>query len=139
MRNAWVLPFWSIALGLLLLAACAPAQRAVPAAEPVFYAAEASDVFGSVVLAISTSPGLEGSGGWVITSADAQGGFVRAETDVVTRGGFLRADTMRTESVTVVIAPAGANRTQVVIQRTSGAESLAERISSELRTRYGLN
>ncbi len=139
MRNPWLLSSWSIVVGLLLVAACAPAPRAVPAAEPVFYAAESNEVFGSVVLAISTSPGLEGSGGWVITSADAQGGFVRAETDVVTPGGFLRADSVRTESVTVVIAPAGTNRTQVVIQRTVGAEPLAERISTELRARYGLN
>ena len=138
MRQRWLLLSWSIACGLFLVA-CVPTQRTVPAAEPVFYAAEPSEVFGSVILAISTSPGLDDSGGWVITSADAQGGFVRAETDVVTPGGFLRTESVRTESVTVVVAPAGENRTQVVIQRTSGGEQLAERIRSELRSRYGLN
>jgi len=136
MRTSWLL--WSIPF-VLLVAACSPVARTVPAADPVFYAAEPSEVIGTVIQAISTSPGLDDSGGWLITAADTQGGFVRAETDVVTPGGFLRADTVRTESITVVVSPAGANRTQVVIQRTSGAEELAERITRELRARYGLN
>ncbi len=136
MRTSWLL--WSILFGLLL-ASCSPAVRTVPAADPGFYAAEPNEVIGSVIQAISTSPGLDNSGGWLITEADTQGGFVRAETDVVTPGGFLRADVVRTESVTVVISPAGSNRTQVIIQRTSGAEDLAERITRELRARYGLN
>lgn len=130
---------WSVMAIGFFLASCAPAPRAVPAPDPVFFAAEPSEVMGTVILAISTAPGLDDSGGWLITAADTQGGFVRAETDVVTPGGFLRSNTVRTESVTIVVSPAGEQRSQVVIQRTSGAEPLAERIQRELRARYGLN
>ena len=138
MRKPWQLLSLTVVFGFLL-ASCAPAPRAVPAPDPVFFAAEPSEVMGTVILAISTAPGLDDSGGWLITAADTQGGFVRAETDVVTPGGFLRSSTVRTESVTIVVSPAGERRSQVVIQRTSGAEPLAERIQRELRARYGLN
>lgn len=113
----------------IALAACAPA--AVPAAEPVFYQASAEDVYAAVVQAISTSPGLGGSDGWVITESDAAGGFVRAETTV---RGFLGAT--RTESVSVVVSQATGGRTQVVIQRSGGAGSLAERIGTELDLKF---
>jgi hypothetical protein len=128
-----------LAVPLLLLAACAPAPSVVPAPDPVFFAAEPIDVAGSVIQAISTSPGLDDSSGWMITQADTMGGFVRAETQVRVPGGFLRGATTRTEFVSVVVAPAGEGRTQVVIQRTDGAGGLAERIMRELRAEYGLN
>lgn len=124
---------------LLLAAACAPAPTVVPAQDPVFFAAEPIAVAGTVIQAISTSPGLDNSSGWIITQADTQGGFVRAETEVSVAGGLFRRVTSRSEFVSVVVAPAGANRTQVVIQHTGGASELAERIMRELRARYGLN
>ncbi len=124
---------------LLLAAACAPAPTLVPAPDPVFFAAAPIDVAGTVIQAISTSPGLNDSTGWMITQADTMGGFVRADTEVSVRGGFLRRMTSRTEFVSVVVAPAGEGRTQVVIQRTDGATVLAERIMRVLRERYGLN
>jgi len=129
---------WTVPL-LLLAAACAPAPTVVPAPDPVFFAAEPIDVAGTVIQAISTSPGLDDSSGWMITQADTMGGFVRAETQVRVPGGFLRGATTRTEFVSVVVAPAGEGRTQVVIQRTDGATELAERIMQELREAYGLN
>lgn len=129
----WTLPF------LLVAAACAPAPRVVPAPDPIFFAAAPIDVAGTVIQAISTSPGLDDSTGWMITQADTMGGFVRAETQVSVPGGFFRRMTTRTEFVSVVIAPAGEGRTQVVIQRTDGATELAERIMRVLRERYGLN
>jgi hypothetical protein len=128
-----------LAVALLLLAACAPAPTVVPAPDPVFFAAEPIDVAGSVIQAISTSPGLDDSSGWMITQADTMGGFVRAETQVRVPGGFLRGTTTRTEFVSVVVAPAGEGRTQVVVQHTDGATELAERIMRELRAEYGLN
>ena len=132
-RLLWAVPI------LLAAAACAPAPRVVPAADPVFFAAEPIDVAGIVIQAISTSPGLDNSTGWIITQADTQGGFIRAETEVSIPGGFLRRVTTRSEFVSVVVAPAGEGRTQVVIQRTDGATVLAERIMRVLRERYGLN
>lgn len=129
---------WTVPL-FLLAAACAPAPSVVPAPEPVFFAATPIDVAGAVIQAISTSPGLPDSTGWIITQADTQGGFVRAETEVSVPGGFFRRVTTRSEFVSVVVAPAGAERTQVVIQHTAGAVELAERVMRELRARYGLN
>ncbi len=129
----WLIPF------ALVVAACAPTARTVPPSDPVFYAAGPLEVMGAAIEAISTSPGLDDSNGWVITQADTQGGFVRAETEVTTPGGLFRREATRTESLTVVVSAAGENRTQVIIQRTDGAESLAERVQSELRAEFGLN
>ncbi|TVR94256.1 MAG: hypothetical protein EA416_03850, partial [Trueperaceae bacterium] len=126
MKRPWLL--LTVPLLFLVAAACAPAPRVVPAADPVFFAAAPIDVAGSVVQAISTSPGIDDSTGWIITQADTQGGFIRAETEVSVPGGFLRRMTTRTEFVSVVVAPAGDNRTQVVIQHTAGATDLAERV-----------
>jgi len=137
MQRPWLL--LTVPLLLLVAAACAPAPRVVPAADPVFFAAAPIDVAGSVIQAISTSPGLDDSTGWIITQADTQGGFIRAETEVSVPGGFFRRMTTRNEFVSVVVAPAGNNRSQVVIQHTAGATELAERVMRELRARYGLN
>jgi hypothetical protein len=123
----------------LVAAACAPAPTLVPAPDPVLFAAEPIDVSGTVIQAISTPPGLNDSTGWMITQADTMGGFVRAETEVSVPGDFLRRMTTRTEFFSVVIAPAGQGRTQVVIQRTDGATELADRVMRVLRERYGLN
>jgi hypothetical protein len=135
-QHSW---FTWLAPLVLILAACAPAPRTVPPLDPVFYAAEPLEVMGAVIQAISTSPGLDDSTGWFIAESDTQGGFVRAETEVIVPRRFLRPPTTRTEAVTVVVSPAGANRTQVIIQHTSGAESLADHIQRELRGRFGLN
>ena len=137
MQRPWLL--WTVPLLVLAAAACAPAPSVVPAPDPVFFAAAPIDVAGNVIQAISTSPGIPDSTGWIITQADTQGGFIRAETDVSVPGGFFRRMTTRNEFVSVVVAPAGTDRTQVVIQHTAGAIDLAERIMRELRARYGLN
>ncbi len=129
---------WTVPL-ILFAAACAPAPTVVPAPDPVFFAAEPIDVAGTVIQAISTSQGIDDSTGWMITQADTMGGFVRAETQVRVPGGFLRAAATRTEFVSVVVAPAGEGRTQVVVQYTEGAIDLATRIIAELRGAYGLN
>lgn len=113
----------------ITLAACAPS--AVPAADPVFYQGSAEDVYAAVVQSISTSAGLPSSNGWVIVDSDAAGGFVRAETTV---RGFLGATS--TETVSVVVSQATGGRTQVVIQRSRGAQQLADRIQSELDLKF---
>lgn len=110
----------------LLLAACAPAAEPVPAAEPIFYRGGQDEIYAAVVQAMSTSPGLPGSNGWIITQSDRAGGFVRAETAV--------GDSRR-ESVSVVVSANG-DRTQVIIQLTSGGAELAERIRSELDAKF---
>lgn len=136
MKRSWILstiPF------LFVLAACAPTAREVPAAEPVFYAATPLDVMSVAIEAISTSPGLDDSTGWLITDADTQGGFVRAETEVRTSGGLFRRASTRTEWLTVVVTSAGENRSQMVLQNTNGAISLATRVRAALHSAYGLN
>jgi hypothetical protein len=136
MHKSWIL--WLIPFALFV-AACTPTAQTVPASDPVFYAAEPLEVMGAAIEAISTSPGLDDSNGWLITQADTQGGFVRAETEVTVPGGLFRRASTRTEWLTVVVSAAGENRTQVIIQRTDGAESLAERVQRELRAEFGLN
>jgi hypothetical protein len=136
MQRTWILlivPF------MLALAACAPTARAVPAAEPVFYAAAPLDVMGAAIQAISTAPGVDDSTGWLITDADTQGGFVRAETEVTTSGGLFQRASTRTEWVTVVVSAAGENRSQVIVQNTGGAVALAMRIRAALQAAFGLN
>lgn len=136
MQRSWIL--WLIPFALTL-AACAPTARTVPASDPVFYAAEPLAIMSEAIEAISTSPGLDDSTGWLITEADTQGGFVRAETEVTTPGGLFRRASTRTEWLTVVVSPAGANRSQVIVQHTAGAETLAARVNGELRAAFGLN
>jgi hypothetical protein len=85
--------------------------------DPVCFAAEAIDVSGRVIVAISASPVLDDATDWMITRSDAIGGFARAETEVGVPGGFLRRTTTRTD----------------------GAIELAERIMHVLRERYGSN
>ena len=136
MQRTWIL--WMIPF-MLTLAACAPTARTVPAPDPVFYAAEPLAIMGAAIEAISTSPGLDDSTGWLITDADTQGGFVRAETEVTTPGGLFRRAATRTEWLTVVVSPAGENRSQVIVQHTTGAEPLAAHVNGELRAAFGLN
>lgn len=119
----------------LLLVACAP--RAVPAPEPVFFAADKNAIFAAVVQAIGTSPGLDNSSGWVITQSDSEGGFVSASTTVTRRGLF--GGSSREETVSVVVSQTGTNRTQVVIQKSAGADALATRIKETLELNFGLN
>lgn len=129
----WMLPL------ALFAAACAPTAREVPAAEPVFYAAQPLEVMGAVIEAISTAPGLDDSTGWMITDSDTQGGFVRAETEVTTAPGLFQRASTRMEWVSVVVTAAGENRSQVVIQNTDGAISLATHLRAQLQSAFGLN
>ena len=117
---------------LVLVVACSP--RTVPASEPIFYKASSDELFAAVVQTISTSPGLNNSSGWMITQSDAAGGFVRAETVVTERGLF--GSSRKNESISVVVSVSGEARTQVVIQESSGAKSLAGRIKSELDLKF---
>lgn len=121
-----------IALLFVLLAACSP--RTVPASEPIFYKASSDELFAAVVQAISTSPGLNNSSGWMITQSDAAGGFVRAETTVTERGLF--GSSRKNESLSVVVSASGEARTQVVIQESAGAKSLSGRVKSELDLKF---
>lgn len=118
----------------LVLAACAPAARKVPAAEPIFYDGSLDKVYAAVVQAISTSPGLDNSDGWVIMQSDAAGGFVSAGTTVEEPGFFGSTDVP--ESVSVIVSDNGDGRTQVVIQLSAGAEALAERIRTQLDQKF---
>ena len=120
---------------MVFLASCAPAARQVPAAEPIFYDGSLDKVYAAVVQAISTSPGIDNSNGWVITESDAAGGFVRATT-TVEEFGFFGSVTEVPESVSVIVSDNGDGRTQVVIQLSAGAEDLANRIRTQLDQKF---
>ncbi len=135
MKKPWLA--WLLALGLLV-AACAPVARTVPAEPPVSYAATPADVMGVVLDAIATAPALERSNGWVVSRSDAASGSIIAETDVTTPAWFLRPESTRTERVVVVVSSAP-NGSEVVLQRTTGAESLAAHIERALRDAFGVN
>lgn len=117
------------------LAACAP-QVTPPPAQELVYAAPAGQVFPAVIRAISTSPALEGSNGWIITQSDRAGGFVAAQT---TLSRFVYGSGMvpYNKSVSVVISPNSPQETAVVIQLTCGAGSLASRVRSSLEKAFG--
>ena len=112
---------------LLVIAACGPRTRTVPGAEPEFYRASKDAVFSAVVQAISTSPGLNNSSGWIITQSDSAGGFVRAETTVG----------RDVEALSVVVSANTEGRSQVVIQGTARAANLAQRVRAQLKERFG--
>ena len=121
------------ALLVLISSACAP--RSVPAPEPVFYKGTQADLFAAAVQAISTSPGIDNSSGWVITQSDSSGGFISAQTSV-RRCGFLGLGCRNdTESVSVVIS-GEEGRAQVIIQRSGGAAELARRIRQQLDSKF---
>ena len=124
---------WFISL-LLLLAACAPGPKKVPASEPIFYDGSLDNVYAAVVQAISTSPGIDNSNGWIITQSDTSGGFIRAETTVTESGFFGSSEKL--ESVSVIVSNNGNNRTQVVIQLSEGAAGLAQRIREQLDQKF---
>ena len=118
-------------LAALPLAACAPSSGGmVPATGPILFAAERDDVFASVVNVITTAPGLENSNGWIISQSDSQAGFVRADTTVSTPWTFWSPQ--RSETLSVVVSAAAPGRTQVVIQRTTGARELEVRLHNML-------
>jgi uncharacterized protein YaaQ len=118
----------------LLLAACAPS--AVPAAEATFYKGTKLELYAAAVEAISTSPGLDNSSGWIISQSDSAGGFISAETTVQTYGLFGIKTGERVETLSVVISEAGENRTQLVIQRTEAGQALAERVRQQLDAKF---
>jgi hypothetical protein len=115
-------------LTLLLLFSCAP--TIVPPSEPVFYAGLKDDIFAAVIQSISTAPGLNNSNGWIISQSDAVGGFVRADS---TSSDFWIGTVNHTLSVVI---SADGNRTQVVIQLTPGASDLANKIKSDLDSKF---
>lgn len=119
---------------VLFFGACAP-RNAVPGAEPIFYNGAQEDVYAAVVQAISTSPGIENSNGWIISQSDAAGGFVRAETAITTYFLGLPNEDKKIESISVVVS-AGQNGTQVVIQLTKGAQDLANRVQTQLDQKF---
>ena len=121
-------------LSLVFLAsACAP--RTVPAPEPTFYRGTQSEIYAAAVQAITTSPGIDNSSGWAITQSDSSGGFVAAQTSV-RRCGFLGLGcNNETESVSVVVS-GQEGRVQVVIQRSAGADDLANRVRRELDSKF---
>jgi uncharacterized protein YaaQ len=121
-------------LSLLLLAACAP--RAVPAPEATFYKGTKAQLYAAAIEAISTSPGLDNSSGWVIRQSDSEGGFVSAQTTVETFGLFGIKTGERLETLSIVISEAGENRTQLVIQRSEDALELSERVRSQLDAKF---
>ena len=127
-------PLFFLLVLLAFFTACAPAARKVPAAEPIFYDGSLDKVYAAVIQAISTSPGLDNSNGWVITQSDAAGGFVSAGT-IVEEPGFF-GSTEVPESVTVIVSNNGDGRTQVIIQLSAGAESIAERIRTQLDQKF---
>ncbi|MGL4609438.1 MAG: hypothetical protein ACRCYY_07100 [Trueperaceae bacterium] len=121
-------------LSLFLLAACAP--KAVPAPEATFYKGTKLELYAAAIEAISTSPGLDNSSGWIIRQSDSSGGFVSAQTTVETFGLFGIKTGDRTETLSIVISEAGADRTQLVIQRSEGAQELAERVRQQLDAKF---
>lgn len=121
-------------LSVLLLAACAP--RAVPAPEATFYKGTKAELYAAAIEAISTSPGLDNSSGWIIRQSDSEGGFVSAQTTVETYGLFGIRTGERVETLSIVISEAGENRTQLVIQRSEGSLELAERVRQQLDAKF---
>jgi uncharacterized protein YaaQ len=121
-------------LSVLLLAACAP--RAVPAPEATFYKGTKLELYAAAIEAISTSPGLDNSSGWVIRQSDSEGGFISAQTTVQTYGLFGIRTGERVETLSVVISEAGQDRTQVVIQRSEGSQELADRVRQQLDAKF---
>jgi hypothetical protein len=129
MKKLYIFIFFALAL-----TACAP--KTVPAPEPIFYKDSKDNLFPAVVQAISTSPGLDNSTGWVISESDASGGFIRAITNVRVCGFLGLGCHDEQESLSVVISQADSDRTQVIIQRTPKAQALLERIRKELDSKF---
>ena len=126
---------FSLFVLLLVIAACSPGTRTVPGSEPVFYEGQRDQVFATVIESISTSPGLDNSNGWIIVENDSAGGFVRAQTTVTNRNLF--GSSIRDEALSVIVSAAGDERSQVIIQGTTGATPLADRITQHLNQRFG--
>lgn len=120
---------------LVALVSCAPRNDAVPASEPIFYNGSKDDVYAAVVQAISTSPGINNSNGWIISQLDAAGGFVRAETAITKYILGFPQEEKEYETISVVVS-AGQNGTQVVIQLTKGAKDLANRVQEQLDQKF---
>jgi uncharacterized protein YaaQ len=121
-------------LSVLLLAACAP--RAVPAPEATFYKGTKAELYAAAIEAISTSPGLDNSSGWIIRQSDSEGGFISAQTTVKTYGLFGISTGERIETLSIVISEAGDNRTQLVIQRSEDGAELAQRVRQQLDAKF---
>ncbi len=121
----------------LVLTSCMPATNA-PKSEPIYYQGSTSDVYASVVQAISTSPALENSTGWIITQSDAAGYFIRAETLVTPTILGINASILQgksTESVSVIVSDQD-SKTQVIIQFTEAARPLADLIEQQLDAKF---
>jgi hypothetical protein len=121
----------------LALTSCMPTTNA-PKSEPIYYQGSITDVYASVVQAISTSPGLENSTGWIITQSDAAGYFIRAETLVTPTILGINASIFQgksTESVSVIVSDQD-SKIQVLIQFTQAAKPLADFIKEQLDTTF---
>lgn len=120
----------------LMLTACA--STTAPASDPIYYAGLAADVYATIVQAISTSPGLDNSSGWMITQSDAAGYFVRAETlvtPVVLGVSMTLIMQQKSESLSVIVSQQE-SRTQVILQFTEAGRSLADFIKEQLNTKF---
>jgi uncharacterized protein YaaQ len=126
--------FFFLVIISFVFSACAPTTVSAP--EPIFYKDAKENLFPAVVQAISTSSGLDNSTGWAISESDSEGGFIRATTSVRVCGFLGLGCHDEVESVSVVISQADNNRTQIVIQRTPKAQTLAERIRKELDSKF---
>lgn len=118
----------------ILVAACAPA--AVPGSEEVVYNSNVDNVYATVVRAISTSPGIPGSNGWIITNSDSEGGFITATTSGNSSSFLGIGGGEFTEQLSVVVSPQGDDQTAVVIQGTPGASDLAQRVIDALEAEH---
>lgn len=119
----------------LALTSCMPTTNA-PNSEPIYYQGSITDVYASVVQAMSLSPGLDNSTGWIITQSDAAGHFIRAETLVTpVILGIPMIIQKNNESVSVVVSGQD-SRTQVLIQFTQAAKPLADFIKEQLDTTF---
>jgi hypothetical protein len=125
-------------LGLcIVLTSCMPTSNA-PKSEPIYYQGSTPDVYASVVQAISTSPALDNSNGWIITQSDAAGYFIRAETLVTPTFLGINASIFQgksSESVSVIVSDQD-SKTQVIIQFTEAARPLADLIEQQLDAKF---
>jgi hypothetical protein len=119
----------------LVLTSCMPTTN-TPNSEPIYYQGSITDVYASVVQAMSLSPGLDNSTGWIITQSDAAGHFIRAETLVTPVVlGIPIIIQKNNESVSVVVSQQD-SKIQVLIQFTEVAKPLADFIKQQLDTTF---
>jgi hypothetical protein len=106
--------------------------------ETIIYNTSKKVVQEAVVQIIITASPLGSSNGWTITQNDDNSGFIRAETSVTPRFlGFITTAGSFTHAVTIIISPLSDTQSQIVIQSTSEAGSLAQQIVTTLDSQFG--